>query len=63
MLALSPILLLFIVGAASPIYLDAYRTPTGTLVAATGGLVIFACWLAMRRLGRVPEPRRSGGRS
>jgi tight adherence protein B len=62
-LALSPILLLFIVGAASPLYLDAYRTSTGTLVAAAGGLIIFGCWLAMRRLGRVPEPRRSGGRS
>jgi tight adherence protein B len=62
-LALSPIVLLLIVGTASPLYLDAYRTPTGTLVGATGGLVIFGCWLAMRRLGRVPEPRRSGSRS
>ena len=33
------------------------------VAAATGGLVIFGCWLAMRRLGRVPEPRRSGSRA
>jgi tight adherence protein B len=60
-LALSPILLLLLVGLASPVYLDAYRTPAGTLVGAIGGLMIFGCYLAMLRLGRVPEPRRTGG--
>lgn len=61
-LALSPIVLLLLVGAASPGYLDAYRTAGGTVVAAVGGLVIFGCYLLMRRLGRVPEPRRTGVR-
>jgi tight adherence protein B len=60
-LALSPIVLLLLVGSASPDYLDAYRTPAGTLVAALGGLMIFGCYLLMRRLGRVPEPRRTAG--
>ena len=62
-LALSPIALLLLVGAASPGYLDAYRTAGGTLVAAIGALLIFGCYLLMRRLGRVPEPRRTGGRA
>jgi tight adherence protein B len=61
-LALSPIVLLLLVGSASPEYLAAYRTPAGTAVAAVGGVFIFGCYLLMRRLGRVPEPRRSGGR-
>jgi tight adherence protein B len=61
-LALSPIVLLLLVGLASPAYLDAYRTPAGTLVGAIGGLLIFGCYLLMRQLGRVPEPRRTGGR-
>ena len=61
-LALSPIVLLLLVGLASPAYLDAYRTPAGTLVGAVGGLLIFGCYLLMRQLGRVPEPRRTGGR-
>lgn len=60
-LALSPIALLLIVGAASPGYLDAYKTPAGTVVAAVAGLLIFGCYLAMRQLGRVPEPRRTAG--
>ena len=59
-LALSPILLLLLVGLASPAYLEAYRTPGGTLVGAAGGLLIFGCYLMMRRLGRVPEPRWTG---
>lgn len=59
-LALSPIVLLLIIGLASPVYLDAYRTPGGTLVAAFAGLLIGGCYVAMRRLGRVPEPRRTG---
>jgi hypothetical protein len=46
---------------ASPAYLDAYRTPAGTLVGAIGGSLIFGCYLLMLRLGRVPEPRRTGG--
>lgn len=62
-LALSPIVLLLLIGAASPAYLDAYRTPSGTLVGALGGFLIFCCYLMMRRLGRVPEPRRTGGRA
>jgi tight adherence protein B len=61
-LALSPIALLLLVGAASPGYLDAYRTAGGTAVAAIGALLIFGCYLVMRRLGRVPEPRRTAGR-
>jgi tight adherence protein B len=61
-LALSPIVLLLLVGVASPAYLDAYRTPAGTVVGALGGGLIFGCYLLMRRLGRVPEPRRTQGR-
>jgi tight adherence protein B len=60
-LALSPIVLLLLVGLASPDYLEAYRTPAGTLVGAIGGLLIFGCYLLMRQLGRVPEPRRTAG--
>jgi tight adherence protein B len=60
-LALSPIVLFLLVGLASPGYLEAYQTPAGTLVGVTGGLLIFGCYLLMRRLGRVPEPRRTGG--
>lgn len=58
-LALSPIVLLLLVGLASPAYLDAYRSLAGTFVAAVGGGLIFGCYLLMRRLGRVPEPRRT----
>jgi tight adherence protein B len=60
-LALSPILLLLLVGLASPAYLEAYRTPGGTLVGVIGGLLIFGCYVLMVRLGRVPEPRRTAG--
>jgi tight adherence protein B len=60
-LALSPIALFLLVGLGSPAYLDAYRTPAGTLVGVVGGILIFGCYLLMRRLGRVPEPRRTGG--
>jgi tight adherence protein B len=60
-LALSPIVLLLLVGVASPTYLDAYKTPAGTLVGVLGGAMIFGCYMMMRRLGRVPEPRRTGG--
>ena len=58
-LALSPIVLLLLVGAAAPGYLNAYRTTAGTIVATVGGGLIFGCYLLMRRLGRVPEPRRT----
>jgi len=58
-LALSPIVLLLLLGAASPGYLNAYRTGAGTIVAVVGGGLIFGCYLLMRRLGRVPEPRRT----
>jgi tight adherence protein B len=61
-LALSPIVLLLLVGIASPTYLDAYRTPAGTLVGVLGGVMIYSCYAMMRRLGRIPEPRRTGGR-
>ena len=47
--------------AFSPAYLEAYRTPAGTLVGTIGGLLIFGCYLLMLRLGRVPEPRRTAG--
>jgi tight adherence protein B len=59
-LALSPIVLLLLVGAASPTYLAAYKTAAGTAVAVAGGIAIFACYLLMRRLGRIPEPQRRG---
>ena len=59
-LALSPIVLLLLVGAASPTYLAAYKTAAGTAVATAGGIAIFACYLLMRRLGRIPEPQRRG---
>jgi len=62
-LALSPIVLLLLVGAASPAYLAAYKTAAGTAVAIAGGIAIFACYLLMRRLGRVPEPQRREARS
>ena len=62
-LAVTPIALFMLVGLASPEYLDAYRTPAGTLVGAIGGLLIFGCYLLMLRLGRVPEPRRTGAAS
>jgi tight adherence protein B len=61
-LALSPIVLMLLVGAASPGYLDAYRTAAGTVVATVGGLLIFGCYLLMRRLGRIPEPKRTRAR-
>jgi tight adherence protein B len=60
-LAVSPAVLLLLVGAATPSYLAAYRTAAGTAVGAVGGALIFGCYLLMRRLGRVPEPRRTGG--
>jgi tight adherence protein B len=63
-LALSPIVILLLIGAASPGYLNAYRSVGGTIVALIGGGLIFGCYLLMRKLGRVPEPRRTtGGRS
>lgn len=62
-LALSPIVLLLLVGAASPAYLAAYKTAAGTAVAIAGGIAIFACYLLMRHLGRIPEPRRRETRS
>jgi Flp pilus assembly protein TadB len=55
-LAVSPLAFLLLIGASSPGYLDAYRTAGGTAVSVVGGIVIVACYVAMRRLGRVPEP-------
>jgi tight adherence protein B len=60
-LSLSPIVILLLIGAASPGYLDAYRSAAGTVVALIGGGLIFGCYLLMRKLGRVPEPRRTTG--
>jgi tight adherence protein B len=62
LLALSPIALLLLIGSSSPGYLNAYRTPAGTVVATVSSVLIFGCYLLMRRLGRVPEPRRTGPR-
>jgi tight adherence protein B len=64
-LALSPIVILLLIGAVSPGYLNAYRSAGGTFVALLGGGLIFGCYLLMRKLGRVPQPRRTGrgGRS
>ena len=56
LLALSPLAFLLLIGASSPGYLAAYRTTGGTVVSLIGALVIFGCYLAMRRLGRIPDP-------
>ncbi len=58
-LALSPVAILLLIGAASPGYLDAYRGLGGTIVLLLGGGLIFGCYLLMRRLGKVPEPQRT----
>jgi tight adherence protein B len=58
-LAVSPLVFVLLIGASSPGYLSAYRSAAGTLVSLIGALVIVGCYLAMRRLGRIPEP---GGR-
>lgn len=58
LLAASPLLILLLVGASTPGYLSAYRNTAGTLVGTLAALAIGACYLAMRRLGRLPEPRR-----
>ncbi len=62
-LALSPIAILLMIGAVSPGYLAAYRGFGGTIVLLVGGGLIWGCYLMMRRLGRIPEPRRTGGRA
>jgi tight adherence protein B len=62
-LALSPIAILLLIGAASPGYLNAYRGVGGTIVLLIGGGLIFGCYLLMRKLGRVPEPRRTSAES
>lgn len=54
-LAVSPLAFLLLIGATAPGYLNAYRTLPGTIVSVTGGMVIGGCYLAMRRLGRVPD--------
>jgi tight adherence protein B len=59
-LAISPVALLLLVGAASPGYLAAYRTVAGSVVSLFAAVLIFGCYLLMRRLGRIPEPRRTG---
>lgn len=56
-LAVSPIAILLLIGVSSPGFLKAYRTAAGTAVALICGALIFGCYLLMRRLGRVPEPR------
>ncbi len=62
-LALSPIAILLLIGAVSPGYLAAYQSVGGTIVLVVGGGLIWGCYLMMRRLGRIPEPRRTAGRS
>lgn len=62
-LALSPIVILLLIGAVSPGYLDAYRSIGGTIVLLIGGTLIWGCYLLMRRLGKVPEPQRTGPRT
>jgi tight adherence protein B len=62
-LALSPVVILLLIGAVSPGYLDAYRGIGGTIVLLIGGALIWGCYLLMRRLGKVPEPRRTGPRT
>jgi hypothetical protein len=42
--------------------LSAYRSAGGTLVSLIGALVIVGCYLAMRRLGRIPEPGGTQGK-
>jgi tight adherence protein B len=56
-LAVSPIVILLLIGVSSPGFLAAYRTTAGTVVSLLCGGLIFGCYLLMRRLGRVPEPR------
>ena len=55
-LAVSPIAFLLLIGSFAPGYLNAYRTVGGTLVSVAAAVVIGGCYLAMRRLGRIPEP-------
>lgn len=58
-LALSPVAILLLIGWASPGYLAAYKGLGGMVVLLIGGAVIAGCYALMRRLGRVPEPRRT----
>jgi Flp pilus assembly protein TadB len=59
--AFGPPGLLLAVSALQPKYLDVYKTFAGTLVGIFVGLVIVACYVLMRRLGRVSEPMRTAG--
>jgi tight adherence protein B len=59
-LAVSPLAFVLLIGASAPGYLDAYRTASGTAVSLLGTVVILGCYLAMRRLGRVPDPGNAG---
>lgn len=59
-LALSPVAILLLIGWASPGYLSAYKSLGGTIVLLVGGAAIAGCYALMRRLGGVPEPRRTG---
>ncbi len=58
-LAASPVCFLALIGWSSPGYLAAYRSAGGTIVSLAGALAIGACYLAMLRLGRIPEPGRA----
>jgi tight adherence protein B len=55
-LAVSPLVFVLLIGASAPGYLNAYRTAGGTVVSLLGTLVIAGCYLAMLRLGRIPDP-------
>jgi tight adherence protein B len=57
-LAASPLCFLLLIGWSAPGYLDAYRSGAGTVVSLAGALAIGLCYLAMLRLGRIPEPGR-----
>jgi tight adherence protein B len=59
-LAVSPLAFVLLIGASAPGYLDAYRTAAGTAVSLLGTVVILGCYLAMRRLGRIPDPGDAG---
>lgn len=61
-LALAPVAIMLLIGAVAPGYLAAYEGVGGTIVLLLGGVLIWGCYVLMRRLGRVPEPRRTTAR-
>lgn len=61
-LALAPVAIMLLIGAVAPGYLASYEGVGGTIVLLLGGVLIWGCYVLMRRLGRVPEPRRTTAR-